>query len=121
MWATVSVLQMTSYVTLMNLNFPQNLLAFLDCVESVHDFNRWFPNPFVYMFPPSRMNMSAYNDQFNSRGFTNRNMLYLCGSDIATMAITGLLILILIPLSNSFPYYLMINQKIVSLIRFWIN
>jgi len=105
MWAAVSVLQMMSYITLMNLNFPMNLLAFLDCVESVHDFNKWFPNPFVYLFPPSKMNMNAYNEQFNKRGFTNRNMLYLCGSDLATMAFTGLVILLLVPLSKSFSYF----------------
>jgi len=105
MWATVSVLQMMSYITLMNLDFPINLLSFLDCIESVHDFNKWFPNPFIYLFPQNKMNMDPFNDQFNNRGFTNRNMLFLCGSDLITLAATGLVILILIPLSSKIAYF----------------
>jgi len=105
MWATVSVLQMMSYLTLMNLQFPQNLLAFLECIESVHDFNKWFPNPFTYLFPDSKLNMSPYNEQFESRGFKNRNMLYLCGSDLSMMLITILAIGVLIPLANIVPYF----------------
>jgi len=116
MWATVSVLQMMSYITLINLNFPKNLLTFMDCLESVHDFNKWFPNPFVYLLPQSKMNMSPYNDQFNDRGFTNRNMLYLCGSDLLTMAVTSLLILILIPLSSKFAYF---SMRLINWNRFF--
>lgn len=101
MWAMVSVLQMMSYITLMNLHFPGNLLSFLEYIESVHDFNKWFPNPFTYLLPPSKLNMDPYNEQFENRGMENRNMIYLCGSDLIVMGFTALGILVLTPLSES--------------------
>jgi len=102
----VSTLQLMSYMTLIDLNFPQNLLTFLEYVETVHNFNKWFPNPFVYLFPGSKLDMSAYNERFEGRGFANRNMLYLCGSDLSLMAFTMLFILILIPISTHISYFL---------------
>ena len=93
MWAMVSVLQMMSYMTLIDLYFPENLLAFLKCIESVHDFNKWFPNPFTYLFPPNKLNISPYNEQFEKRGFSNRNTVYLCGSDLIIMGATGMFII----------------------------
>ena len=101
MWAMVSVLQMMSYITLLNIYFPANLLSFLECIESVHDFNKWFPNPFMYLLPPSKLDMSSYNKQFEDRGMSNRNMIYLCGSDLIVMGFTALVILILTPLSKT--------------------
>lgn len=110
MWAMVSVLQMMSYMTLLDLNFPGNLIAFLKCIESVHDFNKWFPNPFTYLFPPSTLNMAAYTEEFENRGITNRNMVYLCGSDLVVMGATGLLILLLTPLSGAIRY---LNEEMI--------
>ena len=101
MWATVSVLQMESYITLLDLNFPELLIVFLGYIESVHNFNKWFPNPFEYIFPLDKLNMTAYNPQFASRGFPNRNVILLCGSDLIVMGLSGLSILILIPLAKS--------------------
>lgn len=101
MWAMVSVLQMMSYITLIDINFPENLLSFLECIESVHDFNKWFPNPFTYAFSESKLDMSAYNEQFEKRGMTNRHMVYLCGSDIIVLCLTAISILLLTPLSES--------------------
>jgi len=122
MWIAVSVLQMMSYMTLMNLNFPQNLLTFLEYVETVHNFNKWFPNPFVYLFPEKFMDMTSYNEQFQSRGFTNRNLLYLCGSDLALLCLTVVCILILIPISRHISYFFISeNKKIDSQIQYWIS
>jgi len=105
MWATVSVLQMMSYITMLKLYFPMNLLKFLDCIESVHDFNKWFPNPFAYVLTSNKLNMEAYNEQFENRGFKNRNMLLLCGSDLVTLCLIGVAILILIPISQKIMYF----------------
>ncbi len=100
MWAAMSVLQMMSYLTLLSLNFPDNLLTFLGYVESVHNFNKWLPNMFTYLFPSRYLDLSPYNEQFNDRGFENRITLYLCGSDLVVMAAMGLAIIVLVPLSN---------------------
>jgi len=109
MWIAISVLQMISYMALINLNFPENLLTFLSYIESVHNFNKWFPNPFAYLFNESKMKMQPYSEQFENRGFTNRNMVFLCGSDLALMGCTVLFLLILIPLSNKIKYFLYID------------
>ncbi len=98
MWAAMSVMQMISYLTLLNLNYPQNVISFLEYVESVYNFNSWLPNPFSYMFPG--LEKVPYNAQFASRGFTSRNMLYLCGSDLIMLALMASAILVLVPLSK---------------------
>ena len=100
MWSAISVLQALSYVSLVDLYFPPNFLSFLESVGTSHDFNKWFPNPFASLFPPNKLNMSTFNPLFVSRGFKNRQMLHLCGSDFSTMLIVGVLIVILIPLSK---------------------
>ncbi len=105
MWATMSVLQMMSYLTLMSLNFPDNFLTFLGYMESVNNFNKWLPNPFQYLFPSKYLDLSPYNAQFDERGFSNRNMLYLCGSDLVMMAAMGLAILVLVPMANVLAYF----------------
>jgi len=105
MWVAVSVLQMMSYLALIDLNFPENLLTFLSYVESVHNFNQWFPNPFTYLVNENNMDMTPYTEQFEKRGFTNRNMIYLCGSDLALMALNISVILLLMPLANIIPYF----------------
>jgi len=112
MWIAISVLQMISYLALININFPENLLTFLSYVETVHNFNKWFPNPFTYIIGEAKMDMTPYTEQFERRGFTNRNMVFLCGSDLALMAITILVILVLIPISGTVPYFtnLIINK-----------
>jgi len=115
MWIAISVLQMMSYLTLMNLNFPPNLLTFLEYVEMVHNFNKWFPNPFVHLFPEKMLDMTSYNEQFESRGFNNRNMLYLCGSDLALLCLTGIGILILIPISRHISYFFINENKKIDL------
>ncbi len=100
----MSVLQMMSYLTLISLNFPDNVLTFLGYMGTVHNFNTWLPNFFQYMFRAKYLDLSPYNDNFAERGFASRNMLYLCGSDLAMMALMGLVILVLIPLSNVLRY-----------------
>jgi len=100
----ISVLQMMSYLSLMNIYFPANFMAFLGCIESVHNFNAWFPNPFKFIFPEQNLNMTSYNSQFEERGFANRNMLYLCGSDLVLMATTGIVIILLIPIAKKISF-----------------
>ena len=82
MWVIVSSLQFLSYMTLMNLNFPPNLLTFLDYIQQVHDFNRWMPNAFDLVLDKRHMDLTPYNSQYNSRGINTRNMLLLCGGDM---------------------------------------
>lgn len=106
LWLTISVIQMESYLTLIEIEYPQNLLIFLRCVETVHNFNKWFPNPFTYFIEQKKLNMGSYNTQFNDRGITNRNMLFLCGSDIALMGLTLFIIIVLSCLENKITYFL---------------
>ena len=101
MWAAMSAIQIMSYLTLLNLHFPQNLLAFLEYIESVHNFSKWFPNPFAFILKESQLDMSPLNEQFESRGFPNRNMLLICGSDLIMLALMLLAILVLSPLAGS--------------------
>jgi len=118
MWIAISVLQMMSYLALININFPENLLTFLSYVETVHNFNKWFPNPFTYFINETKMDMTPYTEQFERRGFTNRNMIYLCGSDLALMGTTTLVILILIPFARIIPYFAdLIINKIKALLN----
>ena len=95
---------MMSYLTLISLNYPENLLSFLGYLESVHNFNKWLPNPFAYLFKDQYLDLTPYNPQFEERGFSNRNLLYLCGPDIVVMALMGLAILALVPLANVLRY-----------------
>ena len=114
MWAAISVLQVMSYITLMDLAIPSNFLSFLECLESVHNFNKWFPNLFAYIFPPSKLDMTSYSEQFESRGFDNRQMLYLCGSDLLILTMMGAFIAILAPLANCHSLF----KKLLNKLRF---
>ncbi len=100
----MSVLQMMSYLTLITLNYPENVLTFLSYVGSVNNFNTWLPNPFEYIFPAKNLDLSPYNSHFEDRGFTSRNMLYLCGSDLVMLVVMGLAIVVLVPLANVLRY-----------------
>ncbi len=104
MWMAMSVIQMISYVTLIDLNYPANLLYFLEKLESVHNFNKWLPNPFEYVLAPSRLNMTVYNEQFGSRGFTNCQMILLCGADLIVILGMLLAVIVLKPLSSVFAF-----------------
>ena len=110
----MSALQMMSYLTLISLSFPTNLLAFLGYLESVHNFNKWLPNPFEYVFREKYLDLSPYNEQFADRGFQSRNMLYLCGSDLVMLAVMGLAILVLVPLSNVLRYRNMVSSLVYA-------
>ncbi len=101
MWAVMSMLQMMSYLTLLDLEYPANLLIFLDCLESVHNFNKWMPNIFAYILDTRDLELRPYTFQFEDRGFGNRNLLFLCGPDLMSLCLTLLLIGILIPLSQA--------------------
>ncbi len=101
MWVTMSVMQITSYITLLKLHLPSNLLVFLDYIESVYNFNKFLPNPFSYVFLESRLNMAAFSQQFDDRGFCNCNALLLSGSDLAMLVIMSLALIVLVPLSGT--------------------
>lgn len=100
----MSMLQMLSYATLINLHYPSNLLIFFDCLESVHNFNKWMPNVFSYIFRLSELDLQPFNEQYEARGFPNRNLLLLCGPDL--MVFVGLLLLLafVIPLAKACSY-----------------
>ncbi len=98
MWATMSMLQMLSYLTLIDLNYPGNLLAFFDRIEGVHNSNMWIPNVFIYLLQKEQLELLPYNKQFEDRGFGHRNFLLLCNADLIVMllmlVVIGLLILL---------------------------
>ncbi len=96
----MSMLQMMSYLTLMTMEYPPNLLVFFDCLESVHNFNKWMPNIFTFILRVEDLDRQPFNPQFEERGFTNRNLLLLCGPDLMSLCLTLLAIGILIPLSK---------------------
>ena len=100
MWAVVSNLQLMSYITLMNLYFPDNLIIFLGWIESVHNFNKWMPNILGYMVKSGQVDISPLNDQFASRGFNSRIMVLLCGGDLQMLALSAVAIIILSLLSQ---------------------
>ena len=87
MWGIVNVLQLLSYLTLMKLIFPRNLLNFLGYIQIVHNFNSFLPNLFEYILDKDDLNMSSFSETFESRDIPNRNMLLLCGSDIEMIII----------------------------------
>ena len=104
MWAMMSMLQMMSYLTLINLSFPPNLLIFFDCLESVHNFNGWMPNIFAYVLNIKDLDLQPFNVQFEDRGFINRNLLFLCGPDFMSLLISLVTIGVLLPLAKMAAY-----------------
>jgi hypothetical protein len=100
MWAMMSTLQMLSYLTLVRLRYPANLLIFFDNLEAVHTYNSWMPNIFDYILNKKELNLESYNPAFEQRGLSNRNMLLLCGPDLMVLLMFGLLLLLLIPLAR---------------------
>ena len=91
MWGIVNILQLLSYLTLMKLAFPKNLLNFLEYIQIVHNFNSFLPNIFVYILDKDELDMSSFSQTFESRDIPNRNILLLCGSDIEMIIILLLL------------------------------
>ena len=87
MWAMINVIQMMSYITLMKLDFPDHVLIFFSQIESVHNYNKWLPNAFEYIFSKSSFEDAPYNDNFARRGFTSSIMLYLAGSDLIVLSV----------------------------------
>ena len=88
MWSIVSSLQFISYLSLIKLNYPGNLMLFLDYLNQVHNYNSLLPNVFDQFLNKGNLSMDAYNSQFEARGISNRNMLLLVGADIQVMAFT---------------------------------
>ena len=87
MWAIINVIQMLSYITLMQLEFPENVLIFFGQIESVHNYNKWLPNVFSLILETNKFNDEAYNDSFERRGFNSCIMLILAGSDFIVLAV----------------------------------
>jgi len=106
MWSAMSVIQMTSYLTLINLNYPQNLISFLEYLEAVHNFNSFVPNPLAWIINQEKVTMTSYRPYFEDRGFANRQMLLLCGSDLVMLIFSGIAIIFLSVVSNYFQYFL---------------
>lgn len=88
MWVVISALQFISYLPLVNIHFPPNLLIFMEYIQSVHDYNSWVPNAFDYYLDKSKMNMLAYGPQYVIRNINNSNFLLLCGGDIEILVLT---------------------------------
>ena len=81
------MLQMLSYLTLVNLRYPANVLSFLDCIEAVHNSNAWIPNLFAYILNKEDLVLQPYNPQFEDRGFSSRYFLMLCSADLIMMLV----------------------------------
>ena len=82
LWGLINVLQLISYTMLLPLQFPKNLLIFLDAIAMVHGFNKFIPNLFAFLIFDEDYHDQAYNDTFKNRGFDTRTMLLLVGSEL---------------------------------------
>ena len=67
---------------LLHLQYPKNLLIFLEALAMVHGFNRFVPNIFKYLLFDEDYHDEAYNETFEGRGFNTRTMLLLVGSEL---------------------------------------
>ena len=68
---------------LLPLQYPKNLLIFLEALSLVHGFNKYVPNMFKILLFDEDYHDSAYNKTFEQRGFDTRTMLLLVGSEIS--------------------------------------
>ena len=82
MWGIVNILQVTSYLTLIDLSYPENLVQFLSYLEIVHNYSSFIPNLFEYIIQKEDIQNNPFSPTFESRNISNRNILLLCGSDI---------------------------------------
>lgn len=89
MWALVCMIQLASYLTMLNLELPSNLKSVLNYMEMVHSFGAAIPNPLVSFARDKMLNIT--NNRFYERGFTTNYSLYLCGSDIEMIVLQVLL------------------------------
>ena len=92
MWALINMIQMASYLPLLKIQFPQNLIIFFEYLESVHNFNKWMPNGFMYIMDQNKLNTEPYSESFQDRGFENRVLVLLCGADLQTLIINVVII-----------------------------
>lgn len=95
MWSIVSSLQFISFLSLIKLNYPGNLMLFLGYLDEVNNYNSLIPNIFDFLLNKGNLTMVPYNSQFEARGIGNRNMLLLVGSDLQIMGVTLLFLFIL--------------------------
>ena len=98
LWGLINVLQLISYTMLIPLFFPKNLLMLLENIALVHGFNKFIPNLFKYIFTQDDRQREPFNHTFKKRGFNNRTMILLAGSEITAYCfiIIGIGILILV-------------------------
>lgn len=88
MWTIVSSLQFLSFLSLIKLNFPGNVMTFLDYLNQVHNYNSLLPNAFNYLLNKNNITMEPFNSQFEARGIGNQNMLLLVGSDYQVLGLS---------------------------------
>lgn len=102
MWTIVSSLQFMSYVSLIKLNFPSNLMLFLDYLSQVHNYNSLLPSIFDYTMNKQNLTLVPYNSQFGARGIGNRNFLLLAGADLQVIifSLIGLFLLNMLAPTN---------------------
>lgn len=81
----VSSLQFISYLSLIRISFPANLMIFIDYLNTVHNYNSMIPNVFSYFLVGKDISSTAYNAQFAERGILNCNMLILVGGDFEAL------------------------------------
>ena len=106
MWTIVSSLQFISYVSLIKINFPGNLLIFLDYLNEVHNYNSLLPNIFSYFMDKTNLTLVPYNSQYEARGIANRNILLLVGADLQILifSLLGLFCLSIFNITQKYIY-----------------
>ena len=70
----------------------------------VHGFNRFVPNMFMYLFFHGDYEEEPYNETFKNRGFNNRTMILLVGSEITMLCLILLLTVFLVVLKKYIKY-----------------
>ena len=104
LWGLINVLQLISYTMLLPLLFPKNLLIFLEAIALVHGFNKFVPNLFKYLIFDDDYHEQSFNSTFKSRGFDNRTMILLVGSEFTLFLIIFLIIGFLLLLKKCLKY-----------------
>lgn len=106
-WEFVSMIQILSFITVINGNLPQNLVIFLNnyvpVTSIVLPFNLIFPN---YLNPLQLFNVFLgypYNNQFYNAGYQSVNFLYNWASQILTWILLFLAYVCLIFLCKILP------------------
>jgi hypothetical protein len=80
-----------SYLTMLNIDMPNNLQSFMKYIEKVHTFGAVVPNVFGYVAPTRSLTVTP-NEKYRDRGYNYTSALILAGSDIEMIIIQSIAI-----------------------------